>query len=233
MLLITFRASLLPTFLQYNITFGPASNMHSTKVLLSIAALAGTSLSQKSDSQFCSAFFTSFVSIIEEDAPTTPAAILSFLAQSTETASPTTTTPPLTTLDFASHAQELCEIATELPPSLLPGFQTYAAELLSFGRAHSSEHVAYVTDCAPEDEVASRTSYLKYIFTATGNFCEQTPAPAGGSNVTYPTPTPTPTRSIGLNSSTTLVVTAAAAKPTGAYLNAAAIGGILGAAAIF
>lgn len=184
--------SLIPTYLPTisTTTFKPTSNMYSTKILLSIAALAGTSLSQKSDSQFCSAFFTSLVSIIVEEAPTTPPAILSFLAPSTETASPTTTAPPLTTLDFASHAQELCEIATELPSSLLPEFQTYAEALLSFGRARSSEHIAYVTDCAPEDEVASRTSYLNYIFTATDNFCTQTPAPGGMSNGTYPTPTP-------------------------------------------
>ncbi|KAI0442388.1 hypothetical protein F4803DRAFT_519334 [Xylaria telfairii] len=206
--------------------------MYSTKILLSIAALAGTSLSQKSDSQFCSAFFTSLVSIIVEEAPTTPPAILSFFAPSTEAASPTTTAPPLTTLDFASHAQELCEIATELPSSLLPEFQTYAEALLSFGRARSSEHIAYVTDCAPENEVASRTSYLDYIFTATGNFCNQTPVPGGMSNSTYPTPTPTATSSYaGLSSSTGLIPTAAAARPTGAYLGAA-IGGILGAAAI-
>ncbi|TGJ79692.1 hypothetical protein E0Z10_g9059 [Xylaria hypoxylon] len=208
--------------------------MHSTKILFFIAALAGTSLSQKSDSQFCSAFFTSLVSIIIEEAPQTPPAILSFLAQSTEAASPTSSVPPLTTLDFASHAQELCEIATELPSSLLPEFQTYAAALLSFGSAHSSEHVAYVTDCAPEEEVASRTSYLEYIFTATDNFCEQTPASSSAFNSTYPTPTPTATSSYaGFNSSTTLVVTAAAAKPTGACLGAAVIGGVVvGAAAI-
>jgi hypothetical protein len=207
--------------------------MYSTKVLLSIAALAGTSLSQKSDSQFCSAFFTSLLSIIEDEAPKTPPAILSFLTQSTETASPTTSIPPLNTLDFASHAQELCEIATELPSSLLPGFQTYAEALLSFGRARSSEHIAYVTDCAPEDEVASRTNYLDYVFTATGNFCEQTPASGGVSDGTYPTPTPTATSSYtGLNSSTTLIVTAAAVKPTAACLGAAAMGGVLGIAAM-
>ncbi|KAI0096579.1 hypothetical protein GGR51DRAFT_568310 [Nemania sp. FL0031] len=207
--------------------------MRSTKILFPIAALVGTSLSQKSDSQFCSAFFTSFVSVILEEAPATPPAIVSFLTESVETATPTTTAPPLTTLDFASHALELCEIATELPSSLLPTFQTYAAELLSFGRAHSSEHIAYVTDCAPEAEVSSRSSYLEYIFTATGNFCEETPAPGGASNGTYPTPTPTATSSYAsLNSSTTMVVTAAAARPTGACLGVAAIGGALGAAVL-
>ncbi|KAI0424255.1 hypothetical protein F5Y09DRAFT_324913 [Xylaria sp. FL1042] len=213
-------------------TFQSISNMYRTKVLLAIAALAGTSLSQKSDSQFCSAFFTSLVSIIEEEAPMTPPAILSFLSSS-ETASPTTTAPPLTTLDFASHARELCTIATELPSSLLPVFQTYASELLEFGHEHSSEHIAYVTDCAPESEVSSRSSYLEYIFTATGNFCNETPTPGGASNGTYPTPTPTATSSyVGLNSSTTMIVTAAATRPTGACLGAAAVGGLLGVAAM-
>jgi hypothetical protein len=207
--------------------------MYSTKIFLFIAALAGTSLSQKSDSQFCSAFFTSFASIIDEEAPKTPADILSFLSPSTETASPTTSLPPLTTLDFASHARELCAIATEVPSSLLPEFQTYAAALLSFGRAHSSEHIAYVTDCAPEQEVASRSSYLEYIFTATADFCEETPAPGGASNGTFPTPTPTATSSYaGPNSSTTLIVTAAATRPAAACLGAAAMGGVLGVAAI-
>ncbi|GAP84732.1 hypothetical protein SAMD00023353_0800350 [Rosellinia necatrix] len=165
---------------------------YNTRILLSIAALAGTSLAQKSDSEFCSAFFTSFLSVILEEAPPTPAAIVSFLA----TASPTTTPPAaLTTLDFASHAQELCEVATVLPSSLLPAFQTYAAELLDFGRSHSDEHIDYVTDCSPESEAASRASYLSYIFTATGNFCDQTPAPGSTSDGSYPaiTPTPTPT----------------------------------------
>ncbi|KAI1355963.1 hypothetical protein F5Y01DRAFT_301547 [Xylaria sp. FL0043] len=208
--------------------------MHSIKVFLAIAALAATSLSQKLDSQFCSTFFTSFVSVIEEDAPMTPSAIVSFLAR-TETASPTTTAPPLTTLDFASHARELCAIATEIPSSLLPVFQTYASELLEFGHKHSSEHIAYVTDCAPENEVASRSSYLEYIFTATGNFCEETPTPGGASNSTYPPSTPTPTASSsygGLNSSSTMIVTAAAARPAGACFGAAAVGCALGVAAM-
>ncbi|KAI0412621.1 hypothetical protein F5X98DRAFT_354387 [Xylaria grammica] len=203
--------------------------MHSTKILFALAALTGTSLSQKSDSEFCSAFFTSFLSVILNSDVPTPTGIVSFLAQQT----PTTTAPPLTVLDFASHAQELCELATELPSSLLPEFSTYAAGLLEFGKSYSSEHIAYVTDCAPESEVASRSSYLEYVFTATGNFCTETPAPGGASNGTYPTPTPTATGyHTGSNSSTTLVVTAAAVKPTGACLGAAAMGGILGAAAL-
>ncbi|TRX92593.1 hypothetical protein FHL15_006520 [Xylaria flabelliformis] len=199
--------------------------MHSTKILFALATLTGISLSQKSDSEFCSAFFTSFLSVIENSDVPTPTAIVSFLAQKT----PTTSAPPLTTLDFASHAQELCELATELPSSLLPEFRTYASGLLEFGKSYSSEHIAYVTDCAPESEVASRSSYLEFVFTATGNFCTETPAPGGTS---YPTPNPTTTSyHPGSNSSTTMVVTAAAAKPTGC-LGVAAVGGILGAAAL-
>ncbi|KAI0531622.1 hypothetical protein GGR58DRAFT_518392 [Xylaria digitata] len=203
--------------------------MHSTKTLFALAALTGVSLSQKSDSKYCSAFFTSFLSVILNSDVPTPTGIASFVAQRT----PITTAPPLTVLDFASHAQELCELATELPPSLLPEFSTYASGLLEFGKSYSSEHIAYVTDCAPESEVASRSSYLEYVLTATDNFCTETPAPGGASNGTYPTPTPTATSYYpDSNSSTTLVVTGAAAKPTGACLGAAAMGGILGAAAL-
>ncbi|KAI0508436.1 hypothetical protein F5B22DRAFT_638665 [Xylaria bambusicola] len=203
--------------------------MHGIKPFIAFAALAGTSLAQKSDKEFCDAFFTSFLSVIlESDAPT-PTGIASWVAAQT----PVTTAPPISVLDFASHAQELCHLATELPSSLLPEFQTYAADLLSWGKEFSSEHVAYVTDCAPESEVASRSSYLEYVFTATGNICTYTPAPGSTSGGSYPTVTPTPTSYSGSNSSTTWIVTAAAAKPTGACLGAAAMGGIiLGAAAL-
>ncbi|KAI1145123.1 hypothetical protein F4825DRAFT_457822 [Nemania diffusa] len=203
--------------------------MQRTKIFAVLAALTGVSLSQKSDSEFCSAFFTSFLSVILNSDVPTPTGIVSFLAQIT----PTTTAPPITVLDFASHASELCELATELPPSLLPEFRTYASGLLAFGKSYSNEHIAYVTDCAPESEVASRSSYLEFVFTATGNFCTETPAPGSTSNGTYPTPTPTATSyQPSSNSSTSLVVTAAAARPTGACLGAAAMGGILGAAAL-
>ncbi|KAI1186901.1 hypothetical protein F5B17DRAFT_401858 [Nemania serpens] len=216
--------------------------MHSTKLLLSIAALAGTTLSQKSDSQFCSAFSTSFVSLIEE-AGTLPPGIVSFLAQSTQSASPTitalpaTTTPATLNIDFISHAEFLCELITELPSSLLPDLQTYAAGLLSFGKAHSSLYEAYATDCFPEAVGASMSSYIDYIFTATGNLCQPAPTPAPGGaafNGTYPTsPALTTTSSYSsLGSSPTFPVTAAAARPTGALIGAAAMGGILGAAAM-
>ncbi|KAI1367682.1 hypothetical protein F5Y08DRAFT_297964 [Xylaria arbuscula] len=168
--------------------------MHSSKFFLAATALASTALSQKSDDEFCSAFFTSFVSIIEEEAPKTPEAILSFLS-ATQTATPTTTAPPLTTLDFEAHASQLCSIAAVLPSSLLPEFQTYAESLVAFGHSRSSEHIEYVTDCAPEEDVASSTSFLERFFSATDNFCAETPAPGSTTSGAYATVTPTPTSS--------------------------------------
>ncbi|TRX96338.1 hypothetical protein FHL15_002610 [Xylaria flabelliformis] len=200
--------------------------MHSTRVLLSIAALAGTSLSQTSDSAFCSSLEGAFFSKLLGSAPTTPADILSFIATATGI-------PALpTTLNPSSHQDQLCAIATALPPSLLPEFQTFAGSLLSFGKSYSGDLIEYITDCVPEPEAASMTSYVNYVFTATGNICTETSAAAtpgsGAPNGTYPTGTgslyPTAT------GSSTLIPTAAAARATGALMGAAAVGGAIGAA---
>ncbi|KAI1746652.1 hypothetical protein F4782DRAFT_544975 [Xylaria castorea] len=209
--------------------------MHNTKFLLAIAALAGTSLSQKSDSQFCSTDAKSLFTLFGQ-AATTPPSLSSYLAQypGTPTGSATVTTPPAETPDFIGHAQFLCKLIPELPSSLLPDFQTYAHDLLSFGSAHSSVYEAYVTNCVPESAAASMTNYLNYVFTATGNLCQSTPTPSSAPNGTYPTSQyPTATSSyVSHYNSTTAVVTAAAARPTGALLGAAAMGGVLGAAAM-
>ncbi|KAJ2965979.1 hypothetical protein NUW58_g10782 [Xylaria curta] len=63
--------------------------------------------------------------------------------------------------------------------------------------------------------------------------CETTSTAAPG-NGTYPTtPVPTGTNSTATSTaSTTLVPTAAAARPTGAFVGAAAVGGLLGAVAM-
>ncbi|KAH8161107.1 hypothetical protein CIB48_g7152 [Xylaria polymorpha] len=216
--------------------------MHSTRALLSLAALAGTSLSQKADSQVCSAHVDSLVSLFET-IPMIPPAIVSFLAQRTQTttppattitASPTTTAADAPGIDFEAHAEELCSILGVLPSSLIPEFQSYAGVFLSVGRAHTSEYIAYITDCQPEAEVASMTSRLDYFFTATGNPCQTTPAPGSASNGTYPTSHAATATSSYTNttSSATSVITAAAARPTGALLGAAAVGGAVGVAAL-
>ncbi|KAI0110940.1 hypothetical protein GGR51DRAFT_510574 [Nemania sp. FL0031] len=209
--------------------------MYSSKLIL-LAALAGTSLSQKSDSEFCASLFTSFASVMATDQPTTPAAILSFIASNTISSLPSATIQMEAQLDPADHQAQLCSLATALPSSLLPDLQTLASGLLSFGKAHSSDFIKYVTDCYPEDEVAATSSYFASVFapTATGQGCDDisaTPAPGGASNGTYPTAAPTATSAFN-GTTTSMIPVAAAARPTGALLGAAAIGGLLGAAAL-
>ncbi|KAK5636961.1 hypothetical protein RRF57_012673 [Xylaria bambusicola] len=199
--------------------------MHSTRALLLAAALAGTSLSQKSDSPACSSALSVFMGLIPE-APATPTDILSFIASNTQI-------PSFTTGDAESHQSQLCAVAAALPSSLLPELQTLGSELMDFAHSHSSEFVAYITACVPDELVASSTSYFNHVLTYTGNICTETltPTPGGASNGTYPTPTPTATSNI--SNSTVLIPTAAAARPTGALLRAAAAGGVIGAAAMF
>ncbi|KAI1358751.1 hypothetical protein F5Y08DRAFT_321077 [Xylaria arbuscula] len=206
--------------------------MHSTKTFLTLAAVAGTAISQKSDSEFCNSYLSSFFNVLGAEAPTTPADILSFIASQTAITTIPQTQPAGATLDPAKHQSQLCSLATALPSSLLPEFQSLASGLLSFGKAHSSDFIAYVTDCYAEDQVAASSSYLEYVFSATGNICTETATatPGGVSNGTYPTATPTATTA--LNGTTSLIPTAAAVRPTGALLGAAAAGGVLGAAAL-
>ncbi|KAI0452290.1 hypothetical protein F5B21DRAFT_516187 [Xylaria acuta] len=204
--------------------------MYSTRVLLFVAAFAGASLSQKSDAEYCSSKMSSFFSWVVAEGPTTPAAVLSFLATQTNSK------PPLSTFGPEAHGEEICSIYSELPPSLLPELQTYITSVLSFGNANSEVLLGVATDCVPEENVASVTSYIHEMLTPTGNPCQATPAPGGAANGTYPTsPAPTATSSYagtGNYTYTTSIVTAAAARPTGVLLGAAAIGGVLGAAAM-
>ncbi|GAP90870.1 hypothetical protein SAMD00023353_5500520 [Rosellinia necatrix] len=201
--------------------------MYGTKALLFIAAFAGISQSQKSDAEFCSSQMSSFFTWAAQG-PTTPAAVLAFLATKTSSQ------PPLATFDPEGHQEEICSIYEALPATLLPEFETYIVSVLSFGNAHSTVLLNLATNCVPEERVASVTSYIHAMLTPTGNPCDATPAPCSAVNGTYPTsPAPTATSSFstpGNYTHTTSIVTAAAARPTGAMLGAAAIGGVLGAA---
>ncbi|KAI1367005.1 hypothetical protein F5Y08DRAFT_299750 [Xylaria arbuscula] len=197
--------------------------MYSTKTLLFAAAFAGSSLSQ-SDSPACSSALSVFSGLIPE-APVTPTDILSFIAEHTEI-------PSFTIGDAESHQSQLCAVAAALPSSLLPELQTLGSELMDFARGHTSELVAYITACAPNESVASSsTSYFNHVLTYSGNICTEsaTATPGGASNGTYPTATPTATSG---GFTTSLIPTAAAARPTGAFLRAAAAGGVVGAAAM-
>ncbi|KAI0202259.1 hypothetical protein F4808DRAFT_84733 [Astrocystis sublimbata] len=210
--------------------------MYSTRVLLSLAALAGTSLSQKSDKAYCDSVESSYFATVFAMGPTTPAAILSFVA--TETAIPALGT----TFDPSGHQDQLCAIATALPSSLLPAFQDFASKQLEFGEEQNPGFVEYITDCSPAPKASSLISYLDHVYHYTGNICTEsetasasatpTVAPgSGASNGTQPTGTgsayPTAT-----GSSSSPIPTAAAARPTGALIGVAAVGGVLGAVAL-
>lgn len=197
--------------------------MQTTTALLTIAALVGTSFGQASDEAYCSSLQSSFFATFLAEGPTTPADILSAIATNTGI-------PALpTTIDPSAHQDQLCAIATALPSSLLPEFQSFAAAELEFGRERSAELIGYITDCYPESKVAHYTSYISHVFTATGNICTETAVPGSGTNGTIPTGTgsayPTAT------STSYLIPTAAAARPTGALMGAAAAG-VVGAAAM-
>ncbi|KAI8623296.1 hypothetical protein F5Y19DRAFT_493103 [Xylariaceae sp. FL1651] len=204
--------------------------MYSFKILLLVAAFAGTSLSQKSDAEYCSSKMSSFFSWAATEGPTTPAAVLTYIATAPNSR------PPLTTFGPSAHGDEICSIYSKLPPSLLSEFKTYITSVLSFGSANSDVLIGVATDCVPEAQIASVTSYIKAMVTETDHPCEATPAPGGAVNGTYPTsPVPTATSSYasqGNYTHTTSIITAAAARPTGVFMGAAAIGGILGAAAM-
>ncbi|KAI0503070.1 hypothetical protein F5B22DRAFT_652429 [Xylaria bambusicola] len=199
-----------------------------SNILLFITALAGTTVAQRSDAAYCVSKMSSFLSWANTEGPTTPVAVLDFLAHQTNSK------PPLATFGPEAHGEEICSIYRELPASILPEFQTYIVSVLSFGSVNSDVLIGVATECAPEDQVASITSYIHEMLTPTG-LCEETPTPTptpcGMANGTYPTsvysPTPTATGSYP-----TSIVTAGAAKPTGALLGAAAVGGLLGAAAL-
>ncbi|RYC55635.1 hypothetical protein CHU98_g10574 [Xylaria longipes] len=171
---------------------------------------------------------SSFFSWVVAEGPTTPAAVLAFLAIQTNSR------PPLSTFGPEAHGEEICSIYSELPASLLPEFHTYITSVLSFGNAHSDVLLGVATACVPEERLASVTSYIHGMLTPTGNSCQATPAPGGAANGTYPTsPVPTATSSYaspGNSSYTTSIVKAAASRPTGLMLGAAAIGGVVGAA---
>ncbi|KAI0904068.1 hypothetical protein F4823DRAFT_616339 [Ustulina deusta] len=209
--------------------------MYNNKVLLPVAALAGTSLAQSYyEPAVCSASVVSLVAA----APTYPPELEPYLGAAlgggTRSAELATTTLPANTLeDPEGYVAEICSVAGELPDSLLPAFQSWGSGLLSYGSVHLSEYDAFITKCITTGEAAATlTSYLNSLLTATGGLCQPTTAPGSAPNSTLSTPAPTAT---GINSTSTpatLIPTAAAAKPTGVLAGAAAIGGLIGAVAL-
>ncbi|KAI1175068.1 hypothetical protein F4777DRAFT_579356 [Nemania sp. FL0916] len=217
--------------------------MYRTKALLATALLAGTSSAQ-AITTITDASCVSSANALRTAGPQPPADVLSYLAvplgyrQPTGTeARPTTTLPPDTLQDPEGFVEVICGIVPELPASVLPEFKSWGSALMSYGRAHLSEYDAFVTQCVTTGEAAeSITSYLNSLLTGTGALCKPTATatstPSGVSNGTVSvTPTPYPTVT-GASSTSTSPLTAAAARPTGVIAGAAALGGIIGAAAL-
>ncbi|KAF2967385.1 hypothetical protein GQX73_g6199 [Xylaria multiplex] len=214
--------------------------MYNAKILLSMATLAGTSLAQTPTptDPACAASLSQF-----SDAPTPAPALASYLATLLGTGpvtapGHTTALPDFTLEDPVGYQDLICAIAADLPESLIPEFQSYGSGLLSYGSVHISEYDAYVTDCITTGEAASTlTSELHSMLLGTGGLCEASTTatsgsgayPTGSSNGTYPTGTGSVPTSTGPSTS---VPIAGAARPTGAAVGVAAIGGLLGAVAL-
>ncbi|KAI8627281.1 hypothetical protein F5Y19DRAFT_487245 [Xylariaceae sp. FL1651] len=207
--------------------------MYNTKIL-PVVALAGASLAQTFLDPGCAATETSFIA----GAPTIPAVLSPYMGiinGGVQTISGVTTSlPPDTLMDPEGYVKALCQVAGELPSSALPEFQSWGQELLSYGSAHLSDYDAFITKCITTGEAAATlTSYLNSILTGTGPLCRPTAAPGGAPNATITSSAPTVTAtSSGSGNFSTTPVLAAAARPTGMLVGAAAIGGLLGAAAL-
>ncbi|TGJ76607.1 hypothetical protein E0Z10_g10850 [Xylaria hypoxylon] len=214
--------------------------MHSTKILLPVA-LAGASVAQFITQSYPDPACTKTVNSFVSGAPTLPPALSPYLASAiagavqTDSAE-TTKLPPDTLADPEGYVELLCSVAAELPSSVLPEFESWGAGLLSYGSAHISDYDAFVTQCVTTGEAAATiTSYLNALLTGTAGFCQPTATSGGASNGTIST-TFAPTATHGTNSttsiSTTSAITGAAARPTAVLVGAAAMGGLIGAAAL-
>ncbi|KAI1183258.1 hypothetical protein F5B17DRAFT_416793 [Nemania serpens] len=206
--------------------------MHA-KVLLSLAAFAGTSLAQTATSAACAAILAQFTGV-----PTPAPSLVAWAATAIGTGpltapGQTTALPDITLEDPVGYQELFCSIAGKLPQSLIPDFQSFAAGLVSYGSAHISQYEAYVTECITTGEAASTLiSELHQMLDGTAMACQTTASAtaSGSSNGTYPTGTGSIPTSTG--PTTLMIPTAAAARPTGAVVGAVAIGGLLGAVAL-
>ncbi|KAI0816581.1 hypothetical protein GGR55DRAFT_243357 [Xylaria sp. FL0064] len=199
--------------------------MYGAKVLLSVAALAGTSLAQTttSKSPACQESLQAF-----SDVPLPSPVLASYLAGGSGGGSGGL---DATFEDPDGYQAYVCSVAATLPKSLISEFQSFGSSLLSYGSVHLSQYDAYVTDCIASGAAASTiTSQLHEMLTGTGGMCKQPAATAtttpASNGTTYPTGTGSYTP--GPTATSSMVPYAAAARPTGAVVGAAALGGLLG-----
>ncbi|KAI0502887.1 hypothetical protein F5B22DRAFT_652639 [Xylaria bambusicola] len=211
--------------------------MYSTKIFLPLTALMGASFAQTSASLDCSQSVSYFIA----NAPTMAPELLPYLDGPFNTPVHTlpdgsvTTLPPDTLADPEGYVEVVCAVASELPSSVLPAFQSFGQGLLSYGSVHISEYDQFVRELLilkhDHRDLHNSRNYLNSILLGTGGLCQPTATPGGSANGTLST-TPAPTAT-GTNSTSgsypTSVVIAAASKPTGVFVGAAAVGGLIGA----
>ncbi|RWA03165.1 hypothetical protein EKO27_g11941, partial [Xylaria grammica] len=93
--------------------------MHYSNVLF-LAAFAGTALSQKSDAEYCASKQSSFFSWVVAEGPTTPAAVLSYIATVTNSRPPLATFGP-----EAARRRRSAPSTRSCRPRCSPEFVTY------------------------------------------------------------------------------------------------------------
>ncbi|KAI1362871.1 hypothetical protein F5Y08DRAFT_341188 [Xylaria arbuscula] len=205
--------------------------MYGSKFILSVTALAGTSLAQTTTSKSpeCQSSLEAF-----SDVPVPSAALASYLASSGGSSDGSTGGLDATFEDPDGYQAVVCSVAATLPKSLIPDFQAFGSSLLSYGSVHLSQYDAYVTNCIASGDAASTiTSQLHEMLTGTGGMCQQTATATTtpvSNGTTYSTGTGAYTP--GPTATSSDIPYAGAARPTGAIVGAAAIGGLLGVVAL-
>ncbi|KAI0435937.1 hypothetical protein F4803DRAFT_573315 [Xylaria telfairii] len=204
--------------------------MYNTKTIAFLAALAAASTSMAA--QFPDPACSQLASDLIGAAPTVPAGLSSYFdAQETEAP-----TPGDLLRNAPVYAEQLCKLAGSLPQSLLAEFQGWGSSLLNYASVEISSYDDVVTRCiATGTAAASITNYIHEIAESPGNLCQPTATPTGSSVTASLTPYPTVTgsnTSSGTVGPNTSIPIAAAARPAKALAGAAAIGGVVGAAAL-
>lgn len=207
-----------------------------SKNLITLAALAGASLAEEFPASNCEALVSSLVAA----APTVPPAITPFFAGDVPNAPP----PDGLLVHPDLYVAGLCSLAGSLTGSDLAEFQSWGPSLLHYASVSVASYDEVVTKCITTGTAAaSITSYIHSIASNPGKLCQPTATPSASGNGTAPYPTSAPsyptatgggnsTVPTGTPSPTTIIPTAAAARPTNLIAGAVAMGGILGAVAL-
>ncbi|KAI1368682.1 hypothetical protein F5Y08DRAFT_294488 [Xylaria arbuscula] len=203
--------------------------MYSLKALVALTVLADASLAQ---TYLHPVDCSKSIDILNQIAPTLPAKLQSAYG-AYHSMEPNA---EILLKDPAKYVRDTCDFVVKLPTEVLSDFQEYGHSLLQFASTEIQSYDEIITKCITTGTAAaSVTSYLHSIVSAPDALCKPTSSAAsnGTASITpYPTSSSTPTNGTSGVPSTSIPV-AAAARPTGALLGAAAaMGGLLGAVAL-